>query len=160
MKKKLVSLLALIALLLPLTAMAENVQCLVLTESSGAVSKFALTDAPVVTYSGSDMVVTCGDQTLTVGLEGLTLTYDEMEVTGIDVVKDSTADPDRLQFSFGEADFEGLQSGALVSVYSIDGKMITRVKADNEGRANISLSNLPSGVYILRTPSKSFKIKK
>ena len=157
MKKKLVSLLALVALLLPLTAMAENVQCLVLTESSGAVSKFALTD---VTYSGSDMVVTCGDQTLTVGLEGLTLTYDEMEVTGIDVVKDSTADPDRLQFAFGEANFEGLQSGALVSVYSIDGKMITRVKADNEGRANISLSNLPSGVYILRTPSKSFKIKK
>ena len=160
MKKKLVNLLALIALLLPLTAMAENVQCLVLTESSGAVSKFALTDAPVVTYSGSDMVVTCGDQTLTVGLEGLTLTYDEMEVTGIDVVKDSTADPDRLQFSFGEACFEGLQSGALVSVYSIDGKMITRVKADGDGRASISLSSLPLGVYILRTPSKSFKIKK
>lgn len=159
MKKKLVSLLALMALLLPQTAMAEAVPCLTLTESSGAVSKFAFTDAPVVTYSGSDMVVTCGDQTLTVGLEGLTLTYDEMEVTGINVVKDSTADPNRLQFSFGEASFEGLQSGALVSVYTIDGKMIARVKADHDGRASISLSSLPSGVYILRTPSKAFKIK-
>ena len=160
MKKKVVNLLALVALLLPLSAMADTVECLVLTESSGAVSKFALADAPVVTYSGSDMVVTCGDQTLTVGLEGLKLTYNEMEVTSIETVKDSAAESDHLQFSFGEASFEGLQPGALVSVYSIDGKMQTTVKADQDGRASISLMSLPKGVYILRTPSKSFKVKK
>ena len=52
MKKKVVNLLALVALLLPSSAMADPVKCLVLTESSGAVSKFALADAPVLTYSG------------------------------------------------------------------------------------------------------------
>lgn len=160
MKKKVVNLLALVALLLPLSAMAESVKCLVLTESNGAVSKFALADAPVVTYSGSDMVVTCGDQTLTVGLEGLKLTYDEMDITGIEKVKDSAVESDRLQFSFGEASFEGLQPGALVSVYSIDGKMQTKVKADQDGCASVSLMSLPKGVYILRTPTKSFKLRK
>ena len=159
MKKKVVNLLALVAFLLPLSAMAESVQCLVLTESNGAVSKFALTDAPVVTYSGSDMVVSCGDQTMTVGLEGLTLTFGEMETTRIETVKDGVTESDRLQFSFGEASFEGLQPGALVSVYSIDGKMQTKVKADQDGRASVSLMGLPKGVYILRTPTKSFKIK-
>ena len=159
MKKKVVNLLALVALLLPLSAMAESVQCLVLTESNGAVSKFALTDAPVVTYSGSDMVVSCGDQTMTVGLEGLTLTFGEMETTRIETVKDGVTESDRLQFSFGEASFEGLQPGALVSVYSIDGKMQTKVKADQDGRASVSLMSLPKGVYILRTPTKSYKIK-
>jgi hypothetical protein len=159
MKKKVVNLLALVALLLPLSAMAESVQCLVLTESNGAVSKFALTDAPVVTYSGSDMVVSCGDQTMTVGLEGLTLTFGEMETTRIETVKDGVTESDRLQFSFGEASFEGLQPGALVNVYSIDGKMQTKVKADQDGRASVSLMSLPKGVYILRTPTKSFKIK-
>lgn len=160
MKKKVVNLLALVALLLPLSAMAESVQCLVLTESNGAVSKFALTDAPVVTYSGSDMVVSCGDQTMTVGLEGLTLTFGEMETTRIETVKDGVADADRLQFSFGEASFEGLTPGALVSVYSIDGKMQTKVKADQDGCASVSLMSLPKGVYILRTPTKSFKLRK
>ena len=159
MKKKVVNLLALVALLLPLSAMAESVQCLVLTESNGAVSKFALTDAPVVTYSGSDMVVSCGDQTMTVGLEGLTLTFGEMETTRIETVKDGVTESDRLQFSFGEASFEGLTPGALVSVYSIDGKMLTKVKADQDGRASVSLMGLPKGVYILRTPTKTFKIK-
>ena len=140
--------------------MADTVECLVLTESNGTVSKFALAESPVVTYSGSDMVVTCSGQTLTLGLEGLKLSFGEMETTSIDVVKDSTVDPDRLQFSFGEASFEGLTPGALVSVYSIDGKMVTKVKANQDGRSNISLMSLPKGVYILRTPSKSFKVKK
>ena len=159
MKKKVVNLLVLVALLLPLSAMADTVECLVLTESNGTVSKFALAEAPVVTYSGSDMVVTCGDQTMTVGLEGLTLTFGEMETTRIETVKDGVKDADRLQFSFGEASFEGLTPGALVSVYAIDGKMVTKVKADQDGRASVSLMGLPNGVYVLRTPSKSFKIK-
>ena len=159
MKKKVVNLLALVALLLPLSAMADTVECLVLTESNGTVSKFALAEAPVVTYSGSDMVVSCGDQTMTVGLEGLTLTFGEMETTRIETVKDGVKDADRLQFSFGEASFEGLTPGALVSVYSIDGKMLTKVKADQDGRASVSLMGLPKGVYILRTPTKTFKIK-
>ncbi len=160
MKKKLVNLLVLVALLLPLSAMADTVECLVLTESNGTVSKFALAEAPVVTYSGSDMVVTCGDQTMTVGLEGLTLTFGEMETTRIETVKDGVKDADRLQFSFGEASFEGLTPGALVSVNSIDGKMVTKVRADQDGRASVSLMSLPNGVYVLRTPSKSFKVKK
>ena len=159
MKKKVVNLLVLVALLLPLSAMADTVECLVLTESNGTVSKFALAEAPVVTYSGSDLVVTCSGQTLTVGLEGLTLTFGEMETTRIETVKDGGTESDRLQFSFGEASFEGLQPGALVSVYSIDGKMQTKVKADQDGRASVSLMSLPKGVYILRTPTKSFKIK-
>lgn len=160
MKKKVVNLLVLVALLLPLSAMADTVECLVLTESNGTVSKFALAEAPVVTYSGSDLVVTCSGQTLTVGLEGLTLTFGEMEATRIEAVKGGVKDADRLQYSFGEASFEGLNPGALVSVYSIDGKMVTKVKADQDGRASVSLMGLPNGVYVLRTPSKSFKVKK
>ena len=160
MKKKVVNLLALVALLLPSSAMADPVKCLVLTESSGAVSKFALADAPVLTYSGSDLVVSCSGQTMTVGLEGLKLSFGEMETTRIEAVKDGVKDADRLQFSFGEASFEGLTPGALVSVYAIDGKMVTKVKADQDGRASVSLMSLPNGVYVLRTPSKSFKVKK
>ncbi len=160
MKKKAVIFLALVALLLPLWAMAAPVKCLVLTESSGAVSKFALAQAPVITYSGSNMVVSCGDQTLTVGLEGLTLTYGEMDVTSVEETEGSAAAHSRLQFSLGEACFEGLQPGALVSVCALDGKLLTTVKADRDGRASISLTSLPRGVYVLHTPGKSFKVRK
>lgn len=159
MKKKVVRLLTLMAMLLPLAAWADTVQCLVLTEANGTVSKFALTDAPVVTYSGSDMLVSCSDQELTVALEGLVWTFGEMETTRIDEVIGKQDDAERPQFSFGEARFEGLQPGSMVHVYSLDGKALSTVKADGDGRVSVSLGNLPKGVYVLRTPTRSFKIK-
>ena len=159
MKKRLVNLLVLMALLLPTSAWADTVKCLVLTEADGTVNKFALADAPVVTFSDGDMVVACGSQTLTVGLAGLELTYGEMETTRINEVVEKSGETVRPLFSFGEARFEGLQPGANVRVYSIDGKCIDTVKADGDGRVSVSLGHLPQGVYILRTPSRSFKIK-
>lgn len=159
MKKKVVRLLTLMAMLLPLAAWADTVQCLVLTEANGTVSKFALTDAPVVTYNGGDMIVSCSDQELTVSLEGLVWTFGEMEATRIDEVIGKQDDTARPQFSFGEAKFEGLQPGSMVHVYSLDGKALSTVKADGDGRVSVSLGNLPKGVYVLRTPTRSFKIK-
>ena len=159
MKKKVVRLLTLMAMLLPLAAWADTVKCLVLTEANGTVSKFALTDAPVVTYNGGDLIVSCSDQELTVSLEGLVWTFGEMEATRIDEVIGKQDDNARPQFSLGEAKFEGLQPGSMVRVYSLDGKALSTVKADGDGRVSVSLGNLPKGVYLLRTPTRSFKIK-
>lgn len=159
MKKRLVILWTLMALFLPQTVWAETVKCLVLTEANGTVNKFALADAPVVTFSEGDLVVACGSQTLTVSLEGLTLTYGEMESTRIDEVAGRADATDRPVFSFDEARIEGLRPGAAVSVYSLDGKCIDTVKAGDDGRVSVALGHLPKGVYILRTPTRSFKIK-
>ena len=159
MKKLYVSLMALMMLLLPSATWADTLKCLMLTESDGTVNKFALTDAPVVTYEGNDMVVKCNSQTLTIGLEGLKVTFGEMEVTGIreNVLGDS--ETIRSAFSFGIARFEGLRPGASVRVYSVSGECLKKAKADNEGRVELSMTNLPKGVYIINTPTRSFKIK-
>lgn len=159
MKKRTVRLLTLMAMLLPTATWADTVQCLVLTETNGTVSRFALTEAPVVTYSGSDMIVSCKDQEMTIALEGLVWTFGEMEATRIGEVVGSQDDAARPQLAFGEARFEGLQPGSRVHVYTLDGKALGTVKADGSGRASVGLGNLPKGVYILRTPTRSFKIK-
>jgi len=159
MRKTITFLMALIAMLLPLSATADTVQCLVLTQNDGTVSKFALNDAPVVTYNGEDIVVTCGEETLTTALNGLTVTFGEMETTRINEVIGNAGEAIRPQFSFGEAQFEGLQPGAIVRVFTLEGKAVGNAKADDNGHVGISLGNLPKGVYILSTPSRSFKIK-
>jgi len=159
MKRRFVKLLTLMALLLPSAAWADTVKCLVLTELDGTVNKFALADSPVVSFSEDNMVVNCGGQTLTVALNGLALTYGEMETTAIsEAAVKAGGDEARPLFSFGEAKFEDLQPGASVKVYSIDGKSIDTVTADGDGRVSLSLTHLPKGVYILRTPTRSFKI--
>src|SRR5574344_192763 len=52
----------------------------------------------------------------------------------------------------------GLQKGEVVNIYSIDGKQIQSVVAGSDGIANINLSSLAKNVYILHTPSATYKI--
>ena len=72
------------------------------------------------------------------------------------VLKEST----KPIFTPGQARFEGLSTHATVSIYTIDGKMLSSTRANEEGTVSIDLSTLPQGVYILRTPNQSYKIKK
>ena len=83
----------------------------------------------------------------------------EDQKTRIDEVAGRADATDRPVFSFDEARIEGLRPGAAVSVYALDGKCIDTVKAGDDGRVSVALGHLPKGVYILRTPTRSFKIK-
>jgi hypothetical protein len=60
--------------------------------------------------------------------------------------------------AFGAASVEGLRQGDTVTLYTADGKTLTSVEADSNGRASVSLSSLPKGIFILRTPTQSYKI--
>lgn len=157
--KKLHFIFALAALLLlPATLLAQQVECLILTQSDGTVTKFALADAPVITFNDGEITVTSGDNTLTTSLEGLTAYYDEAEPTAVKAVKaDGEARP---VFSFGQARFEGMKAGSLVTVYTVGGVLVLQTAADGNGRASVDLSNLPQGVYILNASGHSYTISK
>ena len=135
----------------------ENVTCMVLTLTDGTVNRFALTDAPTVTYEGENLVVSTGDEQFTTALSGISqLTFEQVPLGIGEMGKEST----KPVFTPGQARFEGLSTHATVSVYTIDGKMLSSTRANEEGTVSIDLSTLPQGVYILRAPNQSYKIKK
>ena len=136
------------------TAMAQG-QYLVLTQADGTVSKFLLADQPVITFSEGNLVVTCGSETLTTAMAGLTTSFEDI-TTAIHQIEESKVTTPKI--SFGEASFEGLKAGSSVSAYALDGRVLATTKADEEGRANIQLSGLGQGMVILRTSSHSYKI--
>ena len=167
MKK--ISFIGLIALALsfiPLSGFAQTVQekmitCLVLTETNGTTTEFALESFPVITIEDNNLVITCKDQKLTTALTGVQdYRFIEKKVTaGISSVpsndpKNASVSP---QFSFNNAEVSGLKAGARVAIYNLNGTQISSVTADGEGRVALDFSSLPKGVYILRTPTKSFK---
>ena len=167
MKK--ISFIGLIALTLsfiPLSGFAQTVQekiitYLVLTETNGTKTEFALDSYPVVTIEANELVITCKDQKLTTALTGVQdYHFIEKKVTaGISSVpsndpKNASVSP---QFSFSNAEVSGLKAGAKVAIYNLNGTQISSITADGEGRVALDLSSLPKGVYILRTPTKSFK---
>ena len=167
MKK--ISFIGLIALTLsfiPLCGFAQAVQerlitCLVLTETNGTTTEFALDSYPVVTIESNDLVITCKDQKLTTALTGVQdYHFIEKKVpTSISSVPSN--DPKNAsntpQFSYSNAEVSGLKAGARVAIYNLNGTQISSVTADGEGRVALDFSSLPKGVYILRTPTKSFK---
>lgn len=47
-----------------------------------------------------------------------------------------------------------------LSIHAIDGKLMTRISADTEGKASFSIANYATGVYIIKTHNQSFKFMK
>ncbi len=161
-KKTLFSYLALLALLvLPMSVQAQDatmVKCMVLTQKDGTVTRFALRDAPVMTYEGSQLVVSCGEQQMSTEMTGITdIHFEDTEGDGIAPIREQAP---KASFSFGQATFSGLKTHSAIGVYTIDGKMVMSTHADAEGHAQIDLTPLSRGIYIVRTPSQSYKIKK
>nr|WP_315090485.1 T9SS type A sorting domain-containing protein [uncultured Prevotella sp.] len=167
MKK--ISFIGLIALALsfiPLSGFAQTVQekmitCLVLTETNGTTTEFALESFPVITIEDNNLVITHNGNQLTTALTGVQdYHFIEKKVT-TSISSVPSNDPKNAsntpQFSFSNAEVSGLKAGARVAIYNLNGTQISSVTADGEGRVAIDFSSLPKGVYILRTPTKSFK---
>jgi hypothetical protein len=143
--------------LLPSMLMAKTVQYLVLTKNNTEVAKLALSDRPVITFSEGNLIVTSGgEQILSTSMDGLRNSFEEVN-TGIREVR--VDEPARPRFSFGEALFEGLKAGDRVTVYTLDGKVVDYTTATEDGRARLDVSRLGKGIFILRTPSQSIKIR-
>ena len=167
MKK--ISFIGLIALALsfiPLSGFAQTVQkkmitCLVLTETNGTKTEFALESFPVITIEGNNLVITHNGNQLTTALTGVQDYHfiEKTVTTSISSVpsNDPKNEANTPQFSFSNAEVSGLKAGARVAIYNLNGTQISSATADGEGRVALDLSSLPKGVYILRTPTKSFK---
>lgn len=161
MKKIIYSIFALIAsFALPSVAMAEetiDVQYLVILQDDGTESRFALKEYPEITFNGDALVVESAERNLEIAIvDVLSYSFETVQEslpTAIEAVRQ-----DAPAISFAGAEFRGLASGAAVTAWSLNGQMLTTIKATADGIAKIDLSALPKGVIILRTPGKTIKI--
>ncbi len=155
-------------MMLPLAANAQtttettyvDVQYLILTDTAGVSHKFALADEPEIKFRDGNIIVTSNADTLSTALAGITNYKVESQKapTGIKTLPSGNTESDEPAFSFANATVSGLKAGTRVSVYSINGSLVSTVTAGQDGAANLNLGSLPKGIYILRTPTKSFKI--
>jgi len=157
MKKTLLKTLALFCMMsFPVMAAAQEetktvvVQYLVVTENSGAETTFELAKQPTITFSDATTMVVKGESELTLvvtDVKNYKFTKEEKTVTSI------------KQIPTQEVTFKGLKAGETVRVFTLDGRLVGTVKAESDGISNLDLSTLPAGkVYILRTPSTSYKV--
>ncbi len=133
--------------------------CISIHQKDGMVMNYYFTDKPVVSYSGSDLVLTSSSVTVQYPLH--TLRKMTIEGVGDATAIDEVVVPD-TEFSFSEegANVRGEKPGTPFYVFDMKGMKCAEGTIDAEGKANIRLSSLPSGIYIVKTQSTSFKIKR
>lgn len=143
-------------MLLGLTAKAQTAQYLIVTQQDESQVSFALAEKPVITLTDGIFKAETTTQTLEIALADV-LNYkfsDQAPYTDIDQVK-TDAKP---VIEAGKAHLDALKPGTVVNVFTVDGRRAASSSAGADGTVDIDLGGLGAGVYILATPTASYKI--
>ena len=134
-------------LMLPQTLLAQ-VNAVVVNMTDGTKTVFMLTDKPVITYSGNNLVLKASTKEASVPITSI-----------INVTLEDHNTPTKIQPVLTDRVlFQQLPAGSEVRVYTVDGKFVCTQTADNDGSVSLDLSRLPSGVLIIQTPSGTIKV--
>ncbi len=105
------------------------------------------------------------DKTVTLTTTRVTITYQASEITKVYIDGDSSSgisgtsvEKGKLTLSDDAIYLSGLSASEQVRVYTTNGKLISSHKTTENGDLILSLSNLPKGLYIIKTKNQSFKI--
>lgn len=138
----------------------ENV--IALHHANGTIITYAFEEKPVISYSGEELVITTNSASVQFPLSNLRKLTLEGDWNNVNVTAiDDAVVPD-TEFSFSEegTKVSGEKPGTPFYVFDAQGTKCTEGVIDAEGKANIQLSNLPKGIYVVKTQSTSFKVKK
>lgn len=146
-----------ICCILTVTTGSAQVKYLIVNRTDGSQVSFALADDPRVQNSATELIVSSASTTITVPFSELkNYTFSDTETTEVVSVK-----TDPTHFIDGESIiFTGLKANEDITIYSLEGRQMSRWQANASGQANVDISQLGQGIYIVKTSSSSFKFIK
>ena len=155
---KRLQLLLLLLLAWPIGVLADNLNTLVVTMKNGAETAFFLKDKPNVTFEGTNLKVVSEKATTSFALaDVLRFTYVKRDPSGID---QQVINPTEISYEDGVLVISQIKAGASVGVYALDGKLVRQLKAQRSGTYRLSLSELPTGLYLVKADNITYKITK
>ena len=152
-------LLALLFLTIPQTAKAaDEVETLIIQMKNGSENAFFLKDKPKVTFEGTRLKVsaTTGDVSFALA-DVQRFTYAKKSTTGI---SEQVENPTGVTFEGDVLVISQLKANATANIYALDGKLIRQLKPQRAGTYRINLSELPSGLYLVKADNVTYKITK
>lgn len=131
----------------------EKKMCVVIHEAQRTTA-FDLEARPIVSFTDTDVKLVCGDMTVLYPLDN----YLKMTIEEVDVATDmKTLSTEAFKITGSVITAQGCES---MSLYGLDGQCLAQGKANAEGVATLSISQLPAGTYIVVIGNQSFKINK
>ena len=153
-KKELLKLLLACGLMMsPLLGFANAEPKVVVETNAGSSYEFYISDNPRITYQDNLLVIK-NEKDLSVSVDAAdvkTFKFYSSDDTAIDGVE--------IGGNFGSR-MSGLKAGSSVNVITIDGKTVQSTTVGKDGNAEIDFTQMPKGVYVVKTEKGSFKIQK
>lgn len=152
-------LLALLFLTIPQTVKAaDEVETLIIQMKNGSENAFFLKDKPKVTFEGSSLKVSAATGDVSYALADVQrFTYAKKSTTGI---SEQVENPTGVTFEGDVLVISQLKANATANIYALDGKLIRQLKPQRAGTYRINLSELPSGLYLVKADNITYKITK
>ena len=145
-------------LLAPVSAaVANNTEPkIVIITGSGQTIEFLLANNPVITFQDNQLHVedAQGPQIDVDAEEVGRFNFVPSVVTNIDSAAEAAADEPQLVGSR----IKGLQPGARVEVFTLDGRKASTLTAGDNGTVVVDFGTLKAGVYLIKTPHGAFKV--
>ena len=136
---------------------AADVQYLVLNLTDGTKAEIALSDQPVITLSGGELKVTvAGEEKVSAALDDVVNYQFSASLTGIQQIEANETELSR--YAFGHVVISNAQPGTTVRVFTADGRQVLAEQVDATGSADINLTGMGKGLYIVKSTKTSIKV--
>lgn len=160
MKQKLLLLLLLMTSVIGMRAADKQNTLFVLTKGN-VLHQFVLADKPKVTFEGENLRVTCENNasaSYTFKLADIVrFAYDAKSASGIDEI---AVKPAEISQEGDVIVISQIKAGTMVCVFSLDGKLVRQLDPRHSGTYRLNLSELPSGLYMVKAGNTTYKITK
>ena len=149
-------------MLVPLTVAraTEQATTLIVLTKDNVQHHFVLDDKPEVKFNGANLDVICEKASASASFalsDVIRFTYAKLDPFGImGAASDTTA----VSYQDGTLVISQLKADAMVGVYSMEGRLVKQLTARHAGTYRLSLSQLPSGVYLVKADNITYKITK
>ena len=135
----------------------KNATTLCVEDKTGAVLKFSLADRPKISFRGNYTVIQAAEIKL-LQFRNLYKAYftDEEDPTAINEV--SASGMPQASIVNGEWSMANFKPLTNVLIYDTRGNPVRKAQTDVQGAAQVSVGDLPSGIYIVKAGKMKFKI--
>lgn len=137
--------------------MSQEINALELHLSSGKEVLFSLEERPVVTFEGEEFVFTTQNNEIRYESSNI-LKFSYKYVDFSSAVSKTNDAQTSILYKHNTLYISGNEPKSKVSVYSLNGTLVSSIMTDANGSATIQLPHKSKNVYVVKTSISNFKI--
>ena len=133
----------------------KNEPCVVVEQTDGTNAEYSLSTQPVIKCIGTTLVLSTTKLRIEMLVTNVAKVYLDSGSSGVESIQEQ---PVSYHIAGNALYVQGIAPNSIVSLYDIDGLMLARQEADENGVLSLLLGQHPSGVIIVKANNQSFKI--